>query len=56
MILLPALRCAMARAAAWLGGSRTSLGQSKVSIDTVARFEREIELKERIDRSIADAC
>ena len=45
MILLP-IQCRMARAALGLG-VRELAAAAKVSIDTVARFERGAELKER---------
>jgi len=45
MILLP-VQCRMARAALGLG-VRELAAAAKVSIDTVARFERGAELKER---------
>ena len=50
MILVP-VQCRMARAAlGW--GVRELAGAAKVSIDTVARFERGDELKERTVEAI----
>jgi transcriptional regulator with XRE-family HTH domain len=57
MILLP-VQCRMARAALGLG-VRDLASAAKVSIDTVARFERGDELKERtidaLRRALEDA-
>src|SRR5258705_13855966 len=46
MIILMPVQCRMARAALGLG-IRELAAAAKVSIDTVARFERGVELKQR---------
>jgi transcriptional regulator with XRE-family HTH domain len=57
MILLP-IQCRMARAALGMG-VRELAALAKVSVDTVARFERGEELKERtidaLQRALEDA-